>query len=262
MKIKKLILFIPLIILSLLLLLILGSVYYPKPFLAKPNYYNINYELKQFSLTNPEYVSYQYDSGYDRYDVFFTKMTRGKYGLWEINNDQIVKTQVLKDNIDSFKSNLQSNKSKSPEEILKVQPEVFVDKYIINSTDTFEQREYKRAWHPPIRDNSTHFNLDKFKLLATGEKWPVIEQKIGKGDFGLTPDEFYPDYYRIIYNIGSKKISFAFLTFKDGYPDLNEETYKFPLADIVLITQTQEMIKVPVNPDGTYNWGSIKDRIE
>jgi hypothetical protein len=245
-----------------IIILIISSIFFPKPFLSKPLYYNISYELKQFSLTNPEYVSYQFDDNNQRYNIFFTKMTRNKFWQWDINEVDITKSIVLKDDLDNFKTNLKKNILKTPTEIIQTQPEVFVDKYEILPADSFEEREYKRAWHPPGRENSPHYNLDKFKLLVPGEKWPTIEQKIGKADFGLSPERFYPDYYRMIYNIGSKKISFAFVTFKENYPFLNEETFKFPLVDIVLITQRQEMVKVPVNTDGTYNWELIKDKID
>jgi hypothetical protein len=93
--------------------------------------------------------------------------------------------------------------------------------------------------------------------------WNEYFEVLSQADFGFTPDAFYPEFYRIVYNIGSPKINFVFLTYKDSYPDVNELAKTFiKLEDIVLITQSQEMVKVPVNPDGTYNWEAIKDKID
>jgi Lipase len=240
------------------------SIIYPRPFIYDNSKIspNINFELVEFSITNPKYIGYQFDEGYSRYNVFTLVLKRNWFLGWEVDYSKTIQSTVLKDDIDKFKSDLKSN-SKPIENKISESPLIFKDKYEVLPTDTFEQKDYKRAWHPPTRSNSTHYNVTKFKDLKKEMKCNDIFKRVGGSDFGLTPDEFYPGFYRDIYNISSKKISFLFLTYKDAFPCTDEGTATIVgLEDIVLITQSQEMVKVPVNPDGTYNWEAVKDKID
>jgi hypothetical protein len=258
MKKNILLLTIPLIVLLYLVL----SVYYPNYFINGGNVNGINFELENFSIINPKYIGYQYDEAYSRYNVYSLELKRNWFMGWNVDYSKTQDKIVLKADIDQFKKELKQN-SKSTDTKIADSPLIFIDKYQVLDTDTFEQRDYKRAWHPPIRSNSKNYSVDKFKLLKQNMKCEEYYDIIGGSDFGFTPDEFYPEYYRDVYNIGSKKVSFLFLTFKETYPCTTIENAKYVgLVDIVLITQRQEMIKVPVNPDGTYNWEAVKDMID
>jgi hypothetical protein len=257
---KKIILIISLPIIVILYLVL--SVYNPKPFISTGAPLGIDYELKEFSFFKPTYVSYQLVQSEDKFNVFFTELKRNKFLQWDINLDSIQSSTILKKDLENFRNLIKKNSNTYPTKVIQDSPLILQDKYEILQTDSFEQKESKRKWHPPARENSTHYNLDKFKLLKSGDTWPIIETKIGKGDFGIAPDDFQPNLWRLVYNIGSPKVSFSFITFKEGYPDINEESYKFPLLDIGFVTQNQEKVIVPVNPDGTYNWEAVKDKID
>jgi hypothetical protein len=247
-----------LIIFTLIIMLIFGyliySVYKPIQFISNNISNDIDFQLKSFSLTKPKYIGYQYDAGYDRYNIYDFELNRNTKLGWDLIDQSQSKKIVLKADIQKFKENKQIN-NEIKNNLM------FEDKYTENDSDTFEQKEYKRLWHPPIRTNSVHSNIDKFKFLKNKMNCEEFGPIIGGSDFNLGPSEFYPGYFRRVYNIGSPKISFVFITFKDGYPCFDTPE-KYLLEDIVIITQTQEMIKVPVNPDGTYNWEAVKDKID
>jgi hypothetical protein len=258
---KKYILYltIPLLLITYLIM----SVYYPNYFINGGNVNDIKFELKNFSILNPNYIGYRYDDLDGRYNVYFTTLNRNKFLLWDNDSQKYTKAIVSKNDFENFKDELKTEIKSTPEEILDKSKVIFKDKYEVKPDDTYEQKQVKFSWLPPKRENSIHYNLDKFKLLKQGMNCNEFSPIIQAPDFSLQPNDFYPDYLREVYNIGSAKISFAFLTFKDKFPCFTEEdAVNIKLVDIILITQRQEMIKVPVNSDGTYNWEAIKDKIE
>jgi hypothetical protein len=256
---------IKLIILIFVLVLIYMpiSVYYPKYFIEGGTKSSFNIDLKEFSILNPKYVVYDLDSASNKYEVMFIELTRNWNLLWKYDKTKSTYAYLPKNDLVKFKDELKNNSVSDNKKIIENSKVLIQDKLQIFETDTPEEIDYKQSFSGPNRENSTQYNLEKFKLLAKGDKWNNILLKVGDGDFGLGPDKFYPDGNRVEYSIGSPKIQFAFLSFKEGYPYVDEESKTtFGLLDIGFVTQRQERVIVPVNPDGTYNWEAIKDKID
>jgi hypothetical protein len=258
---KKIILIISLPIIVILYLVL--SVYYPNYFIIGGNVNDIKFELKNFSIFNPSYIGSRYDELDGRYNVYFTTLTRNKFLFWDSDPEKYTKAIVTKSDFNDFKKELKTELKSSTEDILNNSKVIFKDKYEVKPNDTYEEKQLKFSWLPPKRENSIHYNLDKFKLLKPGMNCVEFSPIIDSADFSLGYDDFYPNFARIVYNIGSSKVSFVFLTFKEKAPCYSEEdSLNVKLVDIVIITHRQEMIKVPVNPDGTYNWEAVKDKID
>jgi hypothetical protein len=239
------------------------SVFFPKYFVQGGVNSNFNIDLKNFSLMNPEYIMYDLNNSNNQYEVMFIELNRDWNLLWKYDKSKSKYALLPKSNLEEFKSEAKKYPNIKSDELLQKSKVLIEDKLKILETDTKEIIQYKQAFNPPNRENSTQYNLDKFKLLKKGDKFKVYESLLGKGDFGLSPDKFYQEGYRLEYVIGSPKIQFAFITFKEGYPDVDEESKTtFGLLDIGFVTQRQERVIVPVNPDGTYNWEAVKDKID
>jgi hypothetical protein len=250
-------------ILLIIVIFLPVSVYYHKYFIEGSTKSSSNIDLKEFSLLNPKYVFYDLDSATNKYEVILIELNRNWNLLWKYDKSKSNYAFLPKNDLEKFKEELRNTSNSDNKKIIENSNVLIEDKLQIFETDTPEVIDYKQSFTGPNRENSTQYNLEKFKLLAKGDKWNNILLKVGDGDFGLAPDKFYPEGSRLEYTIGSPKVQFAFLTFKDGYPFVDEESKTtFGLLDIGFVTQRQERVIVPVNPDGTYNWEAVKDKID
>lgn len=145
---------------------------------------------------------------------------------------------------------------------MKLKQNNFIDPYEIKSTNTYEEKQYKLLFNTPTRQNSKNYSLDNFKGLKRGQLYKDFGLKIGTQDFSMPPDALYPNGYREEFTINSNKVAFVFITFMEGNVGGTLLTLEYPLYDIVIITQRKEKIIVPVNPDYTFNWEAIKDKID
>jgi hypothetical protein len=228
------------------------SVFYPKPFAFGELSNGSKLLLTKFSIFEPKYNYFNSGtSGSDRLEIIDLTLKRKFVLFWEVNNE-------LTKNENKFIMKQDLEKITTSKELVN-NSAIFADKFPYNESDSFKVRELKGMYQSPARDNSIHHNMDAFKKLKRRMVWNDYKSFISSGDFAFPPDDFHPIDSRIVYSIGSSKVSFAFLTFSDGWADLyNTST----LVDVGFVTQQQEKIIVPVNPDGTYNWEAIKDKID
>lgn len=248
-------------LITLLLIFLILSIYFPSKFIIN-NSENVNLELKQFSIISPTYTLISNSNDNQKKAISIIKLHRNKFLFWDYNPNENQNIFVLNNDYVNFKKKYDSNKLNQVDKIIAENPEAFIDPYEIKENDTQEEIFVKRMYSAPPRNNSENFNLDKFKELKRGMKYTDFALKIGTEDLGIPPDEFYSQGDRQIFNISSPKVSFVFLTYKEGSPSINLDSVNFPLYDIGIVTQRKEKIIVPVNPDNTFNWEAIKDKID
>jgi competence protein ComGC len=250
-----------LLIITLFICYLIISVYYPKQFFSN-SIFKEKIELTNFSLINPKYITYDFDKFSNSNDLKIIELKRN----WKLGWDQYnlsEKLIVTQDNLKNFKTEVSNSKRENFVEIIKNTVFATPNKYEIKETDTYEETQYKQSFTAPARVNSIHKDLSAFKKLRQGMVYNDFNSYIDSGDIGTAPDQFHPDYFKVEFNISSNKVLFAFLTFKEGYPNLSEEAAStVKLVDIGFVTQKQEKVIVPVNSDRTYNWEAVKDKID
>jgi hypothetical protein len=249
-------------IVTFLLAIISYSVFYPDKFINGGVSDGINLELRKFSFNNPEYVDYEMGTNADKYDIRFIKLNRANNLFWDYDSSTTINAILPSYKLEAFKKELKSQNNNSVQQIIQNSENIKIDKYEVLPIDTYEQKKFKQSFTAPTRQNSIHHDMSAFKLLKRGMMYKEFANEIGSSDFGLAPSEFHPIDFREEFVIGSNKVSFAFLTFKEGYPTIDQESLSFKLVDIGFVTHGKEKVIVPVNPDGTYNWEAVKDKID
>lgn len=258
-KKNKIIVTIIIFILSLICYLFY-SVNNPVPF-TNDSSLSKNIKLTDFSLLNPKYIITQDSTNEVKKEIFTISLKRNWLLRWD--TDQLRKMEILNKDYEAFKLDLDNKGSTNLNNFIDTNPLIINNpaELEILTTDSYDDKQYKSAFNPPNREHSIHYNIEPFKSLKRGNKYKDFGFNLGGADFGLTPSKFY-EGYRLEYVIGSNKIAFIFLGFKEGDPGIDEESSNFPLYDIGIVTQKKERIIVPVNPDNTFNWDAIKDKID
>lgn len=243
----KLFLFLIPIVVVILLLAIFSyySVYNPKPFIVGSIKDNTTLELKNFSWTNPRFVSYTLDENKENYTVRFLIFKRNFYLFWEEDKTNSKTTKVKAENLSFFQEELKVILSEDPNKsfdriLIESNYAIEVD---LNKVDTNKKEEEER-YLPVRRVNSTHYKLDKFKELQPGLMWRAIKPILGEDDLTVSPEDRTEGLFTIAYAIESEKISHVYLTFRGTDPKTLYAAY-VPLIDIVLVTKNKQKITVP-----------------